>query len=133
MYGSRPIKTLLKGSPYFQSEVCIQLMKLQDKDKLKWWLTLHCVKWLNKRPCATEKPTQKSSCLYSTRRTLSTCDLYIFRGLSEKKKKKKSCCDFFFLKEGSHTQPKKKKVENKWIIGLIKMHEATKARQTGDN
>lgn len=109
MYGSRPIKTLLKGSPYFQSEVCIQLMKLQDKDKLKWWLTLHCVKWLNKRPCATEKPTQKSSCLYSTRRTLSTCDLYIFRGLSEKKKKKKSCCDFFFLKEGSHTQPKKKR------------------------
>lgn len=35
-----------------------------------------------------------------------------------------------FKKEGSHTQPKKK-VENKWIIGLIKMHEATKARQTG--
>lgn len=80
--------------------------------------TLLC-NMIKQRPlCSTEKPTQKSWSLYSIRRILSTCDPYIFRGLSEKKKlglmqRVINPVVTIFKKEGSHTQPKKKK---RWKI-----------------
>lgn len=82
--------------------------------------TLLCKMIKQETLCNTEKPTQKSSSLYSTRRTLSTCDLYMFRGLSEKKflglmqRVINPAVTIFFFKEGSPTHSQKKK--KRWKI-----------------
>ena len=72
MYGSRPIKTLLKGSPYFQSEVCIKtqssgLLGLQlgpETRQMREIPTLRIWMWVRdprRSPAITTKKGMKNS------------------------------------------------------------------------